>query len=795
MRSGSRGWEVGRDADGAKMAASSNNPRKFSEKIALHNQKQAEETAAFEEVMKDLSLTRAHRLQLQKNQYLQLGQSRGQYYGGSLPNVNQIGSNSMDLPFQTLFQSSGLDTSRTTRHHGLVDRVYRDRNRLGSPHRRPLSVDKHGRQMDSCPYSTVYLSPPSDTSWRRTNSDSALHQSTMTPAQEEPFLVCSQDMQQKRVLLLSVPGMEEKASETDKSLLKQGWEAKKTGSSRPKSCEVPGINIFPSADQENTTTLIPASHNTGGSLPDLTNIHFPSPLPTPLDPEEATFPSLSSSNSTGNLAANLTHMGLNTANQAAGMTIKASSQQSAVSPLSLNTDSRRTQTQQVSQSLSPLSPISQQTSILGSVFGDSCYDQQMTVRQANALSNQSLGLIVNWEKSNLIPSRRMQFIGALLDSEAQKAYLPDDRFSKLQDLILQTTRQDVVRARQIQVLLGHMASTTAVTPHARLHSRPLQSWFLSVFDPLLHRPTMRLSLPVQLRNQLLWWASQHNVCVGLPFHQPRPSKILTTDSSLTGWGAHVDGLTTQGTWTSVEAALHINLMELLAVEKALKSFEPILRCQVVQLMTDNTTVMFYINKQGGTHSKELLKITLRVWNWCIERRIHLLAIHLPGEQNVLADFLSRNPLTHHEWTLNRQVVALLFRAWGEPEIDLFASAQNTQCQIFCARSYRDSMANCLGDAFLLHWGKRKFYAFRPFPLIHRVVSKLVQDQAQGILVTSWWPRQPWFSLVLEVSRRTFKPLPRREDLLTEQGGRVLYPDVQQLKLTAWRIFPAQSDLL
>uniref|UniRef100_A0A8C3K1G4 Transducer of regulated CREB activity N-terminal domain-containing protein n=1 Tax=Calidris pygmaea TaxID=425635 RepID=A0A8C3K1G4_9CHAR len=42
--------------------AASNNPRKFSEKIALHNQKQAEETAAFEEVMKDLSLTRAHRV-------------------------------------------------------------------------------------------------------------------------------------------------------------------------------------------------------------------------------------------------------------------------------------------------------------------------------------------------------------------------------------------------------------------------------------------------------------------------------------------------------------------------------------------------------------------------------------------------------------------------------------------------------------------------------------------------------------------------------------------------------------
>ncbi|XP_032567539.1 CREB-regulated transcription coactivator 1 isoform X9 [Chiroxiphia lanceolata] len=448
-------------------------------------------------------------LQLQKTQYLQLGQSRGQYYGGSLPNVNQIGNSAMDLPFQhngalaeafgavpvslTPFQSSGLDTSRTTRHHGLVDRVYRDRNRLGSPHRRPLSVDKHGRQVDSCPYGTVYLSPPSDTSWRRTNSDSALHQSTMTPAQQESFSGGSQDMQQKRVLLLTVPGMEEGASDADKTLSKQGWDTKKTGSSRPKSCEVPGINIFPSADQENTTALIPATHNTGGSLPDLTNIHFPSPLPTPLDPEESTFPALSSSNSTGNLAANLTHLGISTASQAGMTTTPAPSQQHrppTVSPLSLGADSRRPQSQQMSPTLSPLSPITQavamdalsleqqlppypfftqtssqqqqqppvasslpqnppilpssglqrgpqlpplsvtvpstipqsppgsqsqpsmgidinsHSSMLGSVFGDSYYEQQMTARQANALSHQleQFNMIENAISSNSLYS-------------------------------------------------------------------------------------------------------------------------------------------------------------------------------------------------------------------------------------------------------------------------------------------------------------------------------------------------------------------------------------------------------
>ncbi|XP_060797581.1 CREB-regulated transcription coactivator 1b isoform X2 [Neoarius graeffei] len=323
--------------------ATSNNPRKFSEKIALHNQKQAEETAAFEEVMKDLSITRAARLQLQKTQYLQLGQNRAQCYGGSLPNVNQIGNSNTDLPFQTTV----LDTSRTTRHHGLVDRVYRDRNRITSPHRRPLSVDKHGRQIDSCPYGSVYLSPPPDTSWRRTNSDSALHQSAMNPAQQDTFVGGSQELQPKRVVLLTPPDTEEPETEMEK-------DDQKT-SLHPKSHDVPGINIFPSPDQDVNATLMPAAHSTGGSLPDLTNIQFPPPLPTPLDPDDpVTFPAPSTSSSTGNLSTNLTHLGISAASHVA-----ASTPAPAGTALTLNIDAQQQQPcpQQLSPTLSPtLSP-------------------------------------------------------------------------------------------------------------------------------------------------------------------------------------------------------------------------------------------------------------------------------------------------------------------------------------------------------------------------------------------------------------------------------------------------------
>nr|XP_029137472.1 CREB-regulated transcription coactivator 1 isoform X1 [Labrus bergylta] len=347
--------------------ASSNNPRKFSEKIALHNQKQAEETAAFEEVMKDLNITRAARLQLQKTQYLQLGQNRGQYYGGSLPNVNQIGNGNIDLPFQ----NSVLDTSRTTRHHGLVERVYRDRNRITSPHRRPLSVDKHGRQIDSCPYSSVYLSPPPDTSWRRTNSDSALHQSAMNPKPQEVFAGGSQELQPKRVLLLTVPGTEDSESNTDEDGQKQLWDDKELmimfshqdDSSKPNTCDVPGINIFPSPDQELNPSLLPAAHNTGGSLPDLTNIQFPPPLSTPLDPDDnVAFPSLTASNSTGSLTTNLTHLGISAASHGITnssqptMTVTAQRRQPPVVPLTLTSDLHLQQSpQQLSPTLS--SPI------------------------------------------------------------------------------------------------------------------------------------------------------------------------------------------------------------------------------------------------------------------------------------------------------------------------------------------------------------------------------------------------------------------------------------------------------
>ena len=48
------------------------------------------------------------------------------------------------------------------------------------------------------------------------------------------------------------------------------------------------------------------------------------------------------------------------------------------------------------------------------------------------------------------------------------------------------------------------------------------------------------------------------------------------------------------------------------------------------------------------------------------------------------------------------------------------------------------------DAFTIPWTDIDFYCFPPFSCILRVIKKVIQDQARGILVLPDWPTQPWY---------------------------------------------------
>ncbi|CAG5134422.1 unnamed protein product, partial [Candidula unifasciata] len=155
--------------------------------------------------------------------------------------------------------------------------------------------------IDSSPYGSAYhLSPPPDTSWRscglpkmhrylfnglslsRVHSDPSLHMNAMGNA--------SDNYAQQPMTPPSHRQMVELVGDNAGDNLQMNyWDSKKVSPSRPKSCEVPNINIYPSQEHDcnNSPTLVlSVNSNNTGSLPDLSVLQFPSPLATPLDQED-----------------------------------------------------------------------------------------------------------------------------------------------------------------------------------------------------------------------------------------------------------------------------------------------------------------------------------------------------------------------------------------------------------------------------------------------------------------------------------------------------------------------------
>ena len=144
---------------------------------------------------------------------------------------------------------------------------------------------------------------------------------------------------------------------------------------------------------------------------------------------------------------------------------------------------------------------------------------------------------------------------------------------------------------------------------------------------------------------------------------------------------------TKGLWSDREKRLHINVLELKAVSLALRDFKDQCQNQTVLVATDNSTVLAYINKQGGTHSAEMCSLLWKIMTWCYHYHITLKARHIPGCLNVMADLLSRsNQVQSTEWSLHPQVFKQICQKWFTPHVDLYASEpQTSTVRISCPR--------------------------------------------------------------------------------------------------------------
>ena len=164
---------------------------------------------------------------------------------------------------------------------------------------------------------------------------------------------------------------------------------------------------------------------------------------------------------------------------------------------------------------------------------------------------QSLGWIINQEKSELKPTQVFLFVGYEYHLDSALVKPTQERWLKLQDLILRLKSKHVLTARCLMSLIGLLASTEKMVPEGRLHMRPFQ---FHLKEHWRYPQSLDSLLPwtEAIAAHLDWWQNPSNVMKGADLHPKDHSIQLFTDASNEGWGAHLDQNSTKGLWSDRE---------------------------------------------------------------------------------------------------------------------------------------------------------------------------------------------------------------------------------------------------
>ncbi len=160
----------------------------------------------------------------------------------------------------------------------------------------------------------------------------------------------------------------------------------------------------------------------------------------------------------------------------------------------------------------------------------------------------SLGLRMNAKKSVLLPSQRTVFLGVRLDSVQMQARLAPARIPVFTACLARFKLGHHVSVGTCRRLLGLMAAASPVLPLGLLHMRPFLWWMKELrLHPTV--PAIRLvRVSRSCCRRLLMWRDPVFLRSGVRMGAIHRRHMITTDASMTGWGAVFEGRPASGEW-------------------------------------------------------------------------------------------------------------------------------------------------------------------------------------------------------------------------------------------------------
>lgn len=359
------------------------------------------------------------------------------------------------------------------------------------------------------------------------------------------------------------------------------------------------------------------------------------------------------------------------------------------------------------------------------------------------------GFTVNWDKSVLIPTTTIDFLGFHLDSDRMCFTLPLLKIQKLRDASLSLLHCHRPTIRQLAQVIGLLVSVMPAFHEGRINYRELEYCKIESLRLAKGNFDCKTQLTAQAKGNLHWWSVDLEHKVGMPIFDVKSFDIETfSDASLTGYGFCFNDENYGGQWSPFDltlAANHINGLELLAIWRGLERFVNTFTGKSVLIRCDNTTAVHYVNNMGGM-TETCNNIAKEIWKYCLRNNINLTASFISGKDNSRADALSRlSECT--ELSLNKDTFDMIVKQFGQPVVDLFASKLNAKCNKYV--SWKPDCNASAINAFTLNWSAYSLsYCFPPFSLLGRVLQKAYLECGKTmIIVFPMWEGQPWWPVI------------------------------------------------
>ena len=145
---------------------------------------------------------------------------------------------------------------------------------------------------------------------------------------------------------------------------------------------------------------------------------------------------------------------------------------------------------------------------------------------------QKLGLVINLEKSDLIPSQVSTYLGIELDTSVGLARPSHKRLTNWLSVVEGFTAQQSPPAVQWLQVLGHLVSLEKLVPYGRIRIRPIQWQLRLQWSQSREKSSKLIPLDLQSRLAILWWTNRDNLRRGVPVGTIDVEYYLYTDSTL-----------------------------------------------------------------------------------------------------------------------------------------------------------------------------------------------------------------------------------------------------------------------